>query len=58
MDLDPSSSTPTLKKLRLSHYIVGQELDDAEKAGEQLDIIWPFKGANGWTDWRAIEALW
>lgn len=31
-------------------------MEKAEAAEEQLQIIWPFR--DGWTDWKAIEALW
>ena len=57
MDVDgagPSSS----KKARVSSYLVGKDLEDAEKAGEALEISWPLRGPDGWNDWRSIEALW
>lgn len=57
MDVDgpgPSQS----KKARVSSYLVGKDLDDAEKAGEALEISWPLRGEDGWNDWRSIEALW
>jgi hypothetical protein len=63
MNLDPSSSSSTpapagSKKGRVSTYVAGQELEDAEAAGEELEIIWPFRGNNAWTNWKAIEAIW
>ncbi|CDZ97182.1 Actin and related proteins [Phaffia rhodozyma] len=37
-------------------YLIGSDLEKAEAAGEELEIIWPFR--DGWTDWKSIEALW
>lgn len=57
----PSSSTPSPnsppKGLRPSNYLVGQQLDDALAAGEELEVWWPFEdGKIG--DWVQAEALW
>ncbi|KAG9018007.1 hypothetical protein FRB90_012675 [Tulasnella sp. 427] len=52
--LDPSRPP---KGLRPSSYLVGQQLDEAIKAGEDLEIWWPFQdGKIG--DWVQAEALW
>lgn len=53
VDVGPSSGAP----LKSQKYLVGTALDDAEKAGEELDIFWPFK-AGGIQDWTQAEAIW
>jgi actin-related protein 9 len=53
VDAGPSSGVP----LKLSRYLVGAALDDAEQAGEELDVFWPFK-AGGIQDWAQAEAIW
>ena len=57
MDVDaagPSSS----KKAKVSSYLVGKDLEDALAAGEELEVTWPMRGKDAWSDWRSIEALW
>ncbi|KAL7409907.1 actin-domain-containing protein [Mrakia frigida] len=57
MDVDvagPSSS----KKAKVSSYLVGKDLEDALAAGEELEVTWPLRGKDAWSDWRSIEALW
>lgn len=43
--------------LNVNDYIVGKQLDEMLAAGEDLEIVWPFK--DGFvSDWTAAEALW
>ena len=42
---------------RATKYLVGAALDDAEAAGESLDIFWPF-AYDSVRDWVQAEALW
>lgn len=67
MDVDqPEASTSTSTEIngqksrkKASHqYLCGPELERALTAGEDLELSWPFRGAQSWQDWRAIEALW
>lgn len=58
-DQQPSASGVNIppKGLRPSNYLVGQQLDDAIAAGDELEIWWPFEdGKIG--DWVQAEALW
>lgn len=57
MDVDGAGPSEP-KKSKLPTYVAGKELDDAEMAGEALDILWPFRGAGAWSNWKAIETLW
>ncbi len=47
----------TFSSIRATKYLVGAALDDAEAAGEALDIFWPF-AYDSIRDWVQGEALW
>lgn len=49
-----SASQPSLK---WSDYLVGAALDEADAAGDSLDIFWPFADAHI-TSWAQVEAIW
>lgn len=53
MQID-SVSQPSLK---WSDYLVGTALDEAEAAGDNLDISWPFADAQI-NAWAQVEAIW
>jgi hypothetical protein len=38
--------------------LVGPELDRALDRGDDVEVSWPFRGPDAWSDWRGIEALW
>lgn len=66
----PRSSDAPAKS---TEYLVGQALDEAERSGEELQMIWPMtlasggvdddqansgsKKGEGVSDWAAVEAL-
>lgn len=59
-EVNPDSSGSTLAPphgAKVTDYLVGEQLNDALAAGQDLAIFWPFeKGDVG--DWIQAEALW
>ena len=55
MATDPPNNAQ--KKVRVSNYLVGKNLDDALNAGEDLEISWPFERGDV-DDWVQAEAIW
>lgn len=54
-----SLSKPASKaKSPAAAVLVGPELDRALDRGEDVEVSWPFRGPEAWSDWRGIEALW
>jgi actin-related protein 9 len=51
-----SSLTPH-GTFRINEYIIGQQLDDALAAGQDLVVTYPFADGTV-TDWVQAEALW
>lgn len=43
--------------VKATAFLVGPALDDAEAAGEELDIFWPFDDTQI-TQWAQAEAIW
>ncbi|KDQ19182.1 hypothetical protein BOTBODRAFT_52338 [Botryobasidium botryosum FD-172 SS1] len=54
MDVDAPEKSRSPSR---SSYLVGHFLDEAEAAGEDLEIFWPFS-AGDIHDWLQAEALW
>lgn len=54
------SSKPAAAKAKsaAAPVLVGPELDRALDRGDDLEVSWPFRGPDAWSDWRGIEALW
>ena len=53
MHVDPTPQTSQ----RVSDFLVGPALDEAEAAGESLEIFWPFEDAQIGL-WPQAEAIW
>lgn len=48
---------PTRQHAKVNEYIVGQQLDDALAAGEDIIVSWPFENGDI-KDFYEAEALW
>lgn len=44
-------------KAKATSYLVGPALDEAEAAGEDLEIYWPFEDSHI-SQWAQAEAIW
>ena len=54
---EPNGASSSNRIVKVTEYIVGQQLDDALAAGEDLEVSWPF--AEGTIkDFTEAEALW
>lgn len=50
-------SKPRSSRSKVVNYLVGAALDEAEAAGESLDIFWPFDDSEIRL-WEHAEAIW
>ena len=48
---------PAPRHAKVNEYLVGQQLDDAVAAGEDIIVSWPFKDGDV-KDFYEVEALW